>query len=177
MQAAACHQGLPIPHPFSLSSAAYPAFMFTVSCLKYLLEKMLDPLSSASSPSTIHSLVQVYNLSTYGNFVGFLEQLGVDSEPSDMSFACSVDAGRMEWGSDGLAGIFAQRKNLLSLSHWRMVWDVIRFGRQAPKAHPPTVASQPADVIHLRTVQEPPCLDLACTGGQMPCCRVIVSRC
>lgn len=76
---------------------------------------------------------QVFNLSTYPNFVGFLEQLRVDSEPSDMSFACSVDGGRVEWGSDGLAGIFAQRKNILSPSHWRMVWDVIRFGRQAPK--------------------------------------------
>ena len=76
---------------------------------------------------------QVFNLSTYPNFVGFLEQLGVDSEPSDMSFACSVDGGRVEWGSDGLAGIFAQRKNILSLGHWRMIWDVIRFGRQAPK--------------------------------------------
>ncbi|KAK9864126.1 hypothetical protein WJX84_007458 [Apatococcus fuscideae] len=85
---------------------------------------------------------QVFNLSTYPNFVGFLDQLGVDSEPSDMSFACSVDGGRVEWGSDGLAGIFAQRKNLFSLSHWRMIWDVIRFGRHAPKVLEPALAER-----------------------------------
>lgn len=73
----------------------------------------------------------MFNLTTYPNFVGLLECLGVDSQPSDMSFALSVDGGALEWGSNAL---FAQRSNLLSLSFLRMVWDVLRFGREAPKA-------------------------------------------
>ena len=77
-------------------------------------------------------VLQVYNLTTYPNLVGLLEQLGVDSEPSDMSFALSMDNGALEWGSHGLHSIFAQRRNLLSPSFYRMVWDVIRFGQQAP---------------------------------------------
>ena len=77
-------------------------------------------------------VLQVYNLTTYPNLVGLLEQLGVDSEPSDMSFALSMDNGALEWGSHGLHSIFAQRRNLLSPSFYRMVWDVIRFGQLAP---------------------------------------------
>ncbi|KAK9818144.1 hypothetical protein WJX72_007777 [[Myrmecia] bisecta] len=81
---------------------------------------------------------QVYNLTTYPNFVGLLEELGVDTEQSDMSFALS--AGKLEWGSDGVDAIFAQRRNLLSLSFWVMLCDVIRFGRQAPAVLKPEVA-------------------------------------
>lgn len=75
----------------------------------------------------------MYNLTTYPNLVGLLEELGVDTEPSDMSFGLSIDGGALEWGSRGLGAIFAQRHNLLSPSFLRMIWDVIRFGREAPE--------------------------------------------
>lgn len=77
--------------------------------------------------------LQVYNLSTYPHFVGFLECLGVDTQPSDMSFALSMDEGKLEWGSDNLDSIFAQRSNLASPSFLAMLKDVVRFGKEAPK--------------------------------------------
>ncbi|KAJ9507276.1 hypothetical protein QJQ45_006251 [Haematococcus lacustris] len=49
------------------------------------------------------------------------------------SFALSIDNGKLEWGSDSLDTIFAQRKNLASPSFLAMVSDVIRFGKEAPK--------------------------------------------
>ncbi len=82
---------------------------------------------------------QVYNLTTYPNLVGLLEELGVDTEPSDMSFGLSIDEGALEWGSRGLGAIFAQRRNLLSPGFLRMIWDVIRFGREAPEVRRPNV--------------------------------------
>jgi predicted NAD/FAD-binding protein len=75
--------------------------------------------------------LQVYNLTTYPHLVGLLETLGVDTEPSDMSFALSSDGGAFEWGSRGLAALFCQRRNLVSPTFWRMVVDVVRFGRGA----------------------------------------------
>ena len=76
---------------------------------------------------------QVFNRTTYGHFEQFLETLGVDSEESDMSFAFSVDGGALEWGSHSLSTIFAQGRNLCRPSFWKMLFDVIRFGKEAPK--------------------------------------------
>ncbi|GLI66534.1 hypothetical protein VaNZ11_010410 [Volvox africanus] len=83
---------------------------------------------------------QVFNLTTYPHFVGFLDCLGVDSMESNMSFALSMDGGRLEWGSDNLDTIFAQRRNLCDPSFLAMLKDVVRFGREAPKVLEPSVA-------------------------------------
>jgi predicted NAD/FAD-binding protein len=76
---------------------------------------------------------QVYNLTNYPHLVGFLEVLGVDTEPSDMSFALSIDGGSFEWASLGLGTIFPRYRDLFNPSLWRMLADVIRFGWQAPE--------------------------------------------
>ena len=78
-------------------------------------------------------MLQVFNLTTYPHLVGLLGELQVDSEPSEMSFALSLDSGRLEWASHSLSTMFAQKRNLLSASFWQMVLDVVRFGRQAPQ--------------------------------------------
>eukprot|EP00775_Hariotina_reticulata_P004736 gene4736-4986_t len=83
---------------------------------------------------------QVYNLTTYPNLVGFLDALDVDTEPSDMSFSLSMDDGKLEWASHDLSTIFIQRKNFFSPSFLRMVYDVVRFGKEAPKVLEPEQA-------------------------------------
>ena len=75
---------------------------------------------------------QVYNLSTYPHLVAWLELMGVETEPSEMSFSLSVDNGALEWASHDLGSIFAQRKQMASPRFLRMIWDVLRFGREAP---------------------------------------------
>ncbi|GLI66526.1 hypothetical protein VaNZ11_010396 [Volvox africanus] len=81
---------------------------------------------------------QVFNLTTYPHFVGFLDCLGVDSMESNISFALSI--GRLDWDSDNLDTIFAQRRNLRDPSFLAMLKDVVRFGREAPKVLEPSVA-------------------------------------
>lgn len=79
----------------------------------------------------------MFNLTTYPHLVAFFDALGIDSEPSNMSFSLSVDSGRLEWASHSLATVFAQRSNALSPSFLGMVRDVLRFGREAPKVLTP----------------------------------------
>ncbi|TIA87380.1 hypothetical protein E3P99_03215 [Wallemia hederae] len=53
--------------------------------------------------------------------------LGVPIIDSDMSFSVSRNRGAFEWAGSSLSGLFAQRSNLLSLDHWAMIFDIVRF--------------------------------------------------
>jgi len=75
----------------------------------------------------------VYNEATYPNFVRLLAKLGVETQPSEMSFGLSCERTGLEWGSRGLRGLFAQPDNLLIPSYWRMLRDFLRFNREAPR--------------------------------------------
>lgn len=90
-------------------------------------------LTDASPGFPVDVGFQVFNLTTYPHLTAFLDALRVPSHPSDMSFALSVDGGRLEWASHGLDALFAQRGNLASPRFLRMVADVVRFGKDAPK--------------------------------------------
>ncbi|RBP09829.1 hypothetical protein DFR50_12029 [Roseiarcus fermentans] len=75
----------------------------------------------------------VYNAPTYPNFVELLRVLGVESCETDMSFAASLDGGRIEYSGAGLAGLFGQRSNLIRPRFWAMLADLVRFYRRATR--------------------------------------------
>jgi predicted NAD/FAD-binding protein len=74
----------------------------------------------------------VFNDRTYPNFVALLKELGVASQPSSMSFSVRKEANGLEYNGSSLAGLFAQRRNLVRPSFLRMLRDILRFNREAP---------------------------------------------
>ncbi|MGF6690461.1 putative NAD/FAD-binding protein [Metapseudomonas resinovorans] len=74
----------------------------------------------------------VFNDWTYPNFIRLLEQLGVASRPTEMSFSVHDPASGLEYNGRDLDSLFVQRRNLLSPAFWAMLRDILRFNREAP---------------------------------------------
>lgn len=75
----------------------------------------------------------VFNTRTYPNFCNLLDELGVGSQPTDMSFSVRCDRTRMEYAGTGLRGLFAQWRNLVSPRFYQLLADWFRFNRQATR--------------------------------------------
>ncbi len=77
----------------------------------------------------------VYNEASYPNLIRLFDHLGVETQASDMSFAVSVDHGRLEYAAHegSLRGLFVQWQNLFRPTHYGMLRDILRFFRSAPK--------------------------------------------
>lgn len=75
----------------------------------------------------------VFNDWTYPNFIKLLDELGVSSRATSMSFSVRCDAANLEYNGSSLNGLFAQRRNLLRPSFYRMLADILRFNREAPE--------------------------------------------
>jgi predicted NAD/FAD-binding protein len=75
----------------------------------------------------------VFNDRTYPNFLQMLDLLGVPSRASDMSFSVRCDQTGLEYQGGTLFGLFAQRKNLFRPSFYRLLRDILRFNREAPR--------------------------------------------
>ena len=73
----------------------------------------------------------VCNERNYPNLVRLFERLGVETEPSDMSFSVSKEAGTFEYQARAL-GLLAQPSNMARRDYLRMIADIQRFTRRAP---------------------------------------------
>ncbi len=69
----------------------------------------------------------------YPHFSSMLNDLGVDSKPTNMSFSAhNVERGVL-YNATSISKLFCDRKNLFRLSFWRMLKDIVRFYRHAPQ--------------------------------------------
>jgi uncharacterized protein len=74
----------------------------------------------------------VFNDRTYPSFVALLDELGVASQESSMSFSVRNEVSGLEYSPATLNSLFAQRRNLLRPSFLGTVCDILRFNREAP---------------------------------------------
>lgn len=73
----------------------------------------------------------VYNCASYPNLIALFDHLRVATAPADMSFAVSIGAGSYEYSGTSLRTLIGQPSNLVRPSHWRLLYDVVRFFREA----------------------------------------------
>jgi predicted NAD/FAD-binding protein len=73
----------------------------------------------------------VYNEPTYPRFSALLADLGVQTQPTEMSFGHRCDRCDLEFGSVGLRGFLATPRAAVLPDHWGMVADLARFHREA----------------------------------------------
>jgi len=73
----------------------------------------------------------VFNYPTYPLLTKLFERLGVKIENSDMSFGFWDTLNNVAYNAQTLGGLFFQKKNLFSLSHYRMIIDIFRFNSRA----------------------------------------------
>jgi predicted NAD/FAD-binding protein len=73
----------------------------------------------------------VFNDWTYPNFMALLDELGVESEPTEMSFSSRCEASGIEYNGSSLNRLFAQRRNLFKPHFYRMIGDILRFNHEA----------------------------------------------
>jgi uncharacterized protein len=76
----------------------------------------------------------VFNDWTYPHFQRLLARLGVLTQPTEMSFSVHETARDFEYNGHTLASLFAQRRNLLRPSFYRLLRDILRFNREATLA-------------------------------------------
>lgn len=74
----------------------------------------------------------VCNRRTYPLFTALLDHLDVPLDLSDMSFSASFRNGDYEYGTFSTRAMFAQKRAVLNVAHWRLIRDILRFFRQAP---------------------------------------------
>jgi uncharacterized protein len=87
----------------------------------------------ANGPIAVDTGFIVYNELTYPNLTALFAHLDVPTQLSDMSFAVSLGNGDLEYSGNNLAGLFAEKRNLVRPRFWSMLHDLQRFYREAPR--------------------------------------------
>ena len=73
----------------------------------------------------------VFNTPNYPLLTAMFKHLSVKTQDTEMSFAVTVNEGELEYSGNNLNTMFAQRSNLLSPKHWKMITEILRFNKRA----------------------------------------------
>jgi uncharacterized protein len=73
----------------------------------------------------------VFNSWTYPNFTALMDYLDQPVTSTQMSFSVTAEHSRYEYSGHHLGTLFGTMRQWLSPRHWRMMWDLLRFYRNA----------------------------------------------
>jgi uncharacterized protein len=73
----------------------------------------------------------ICNDRNYPNFFKLLARLGVERQKTDMGFSVKCQRTGLEYSGSSLNAMFAQRRNLIRLWFYRLVFNILRFHREA----------------------------------------------
>jgi predicted NAD/FAD-binding protein len=88
-------------------------------------------VSYAGEKHSIDTGFIVFNDWTYPAFIELMDELGVESKETEMSFSVRCDTTDIEYGGNNLNSLFAQRMNIFKPSFHKMIRDILRFNRES----------------------------------------------
>lgn len=71
----------------------------------------------------------VFNDRTYPNFLKLLEQIGIDKQPTEMSFSVQNKLTGLEYNGHDLNTLFSQRRNIVNPKFWKLIFEIVRFNK------------------------------------------------
>ncbi|MEW6983160.1 NAD(P)/FAD-dependent oxidoreductase [Colwelliaceae bacterium 6471] len=71
----------------------------------------------------------VFNDKTYPNYLALLDEIGVDKQPTEMSFSVHNSQTGLEYNGHNLNTLFAQRRNIFNPKFWSLVKEILRFNK------------------------------------------------
>ena len=75
----------------------------------------------------------VFNQFNYPRLCSLFKELNIKTYDSDMSFAASLDKGKLEYSGSSLISMFAQKKNLINFRFLRMLFEIVKFYKKVEK--------------------------------------------
>ena len=87
------------------------------------------PVTTPTGVVAVDTGFIVFNDRTYPQFISLMDELGVPSQPTQMSFSVQCATSGLEYRGADFAGLFAQRRNLLRPKFYRLLADIVRFNR------------------------------------------------
>lgn len=117
----------------------------------------------------------VYNDWTYPNFIKLLEQIGVQGQPTEMSFSVKNLAENLEYNGNTINSLFAQRRNILRPKFHRIVRDILRFNKMCKAIYADKSAMEIGDVTLGEFLAEHQFSEDFCHNYILPMCAAIWS--
>jgi len=77
----------------------------------------------------------VFNNKTYRNFIALLDEIGVAKQETEMSFSVKNINSKLEYNGHNLDTLFAQRRNIVNPSFWRLIAEILRFNKLCKKVY------------------------------------------